>query len=141
MRQDLSKIADSSLKKDLNAKGQFQCKPTLQLQNCDTVFACGDILVVPEGCFADVKGLQHADDTAEQVGKNVVHLLEGKPLQNFSWSKTPIQKPMISSLGTKVGIGFMGMPNFMENFMARSFKCKDYYMSIKGSIYGKGKTW
>lgn len=134
-------LASDELKKDVTTRGQFSCRPTLQLASVDSVFCCGDILAVPEGYFADVKGLQHADDTAETVGKNVGLLLKKKPLQNFKWSKVPVNMPMMTALGPKVGVGHMGLPNFMENFMCRQFKCKDYYMSIKGKSYGKGKTW
>jgi apoptosis-inducing factor 2 len=136
-----AKIADESLQKDLTSRGQFSCRPTLQLQSTDSVFCCGDILAVPEGFFADVKGLQHADDTAMTVGKNVVLKLQQKPLVSFPWSKTMIDKPMMTALGPKVGIGYVGMPHFMENFLCRTVKCKDYYMSMKASTYGKGKTW
>ena len=135
------KLASDELKVDVTKRGQFNCKPTLQLQSFDSVFACGDVLSVPEGRYADVKGLQHADVTADVVGKNVVSLLSSKKLNDFKWSTKPINKPMMTALGPNVGVGFIGLPNFMENFMARSLKCKDYYMSLKGAEYGKGKTW
>lgn len=134
-------LADDSIKADVTERGQFACRPTLQLTSVDTVFCCGDILQVPDGSFADVKGLQHADETATAVGKNVALLLQKKPLVDFKWSKVPITKPMMTALGPSVGIGYMGMPNFMENFMAKTFKCKNYFMSFKGKSYGKGKTW
>ena len=111
------------------------------MKSVDTVFCCGDILQVPDGCFADVKGVQHADDTGAIVGRNVVLLLQNKPLVDFKWSKVPINKPMLTALGPKVGVGYVGMPHFVENFMVRSLKCKDYYMSLKGGSFGKGKTW
>lgn len=136
-----AKIANDALKQDVTPNGQFSCRPTLQLQSIDSVFCCGDILAVPDGCFADVKGLQHADDTATAVGKNVLLLLQQKPLLPFQWHTTMVDKPMMTALGPKVGLGYMGLPHFMENFMCRSFKCKDYYMGLKGSLYGKGKTW
>lgn len=136
-----AQLADDTLSADVTPRGQFNCRPTLQLQGCDTVFCCGDILAVPEGCFADVKGLQHADITADAVAVNVVNLLQEKPLKDFAWSKTPIVKPMMTALGPKIAVAYIGMPNFLENFMGRQIKCKDYYMSLKGKLYGKGKTW
>ncbi|CAB9523706.1 Apoptosis-inducing factor 2 [Seminavis robusta] len=134
-------IADDTLQKDVTDRGQFNCRHTLQLASTDSVFCCGDVLAVPEGYYADVKGLQHADMTAETVGKNVVAMLQQKPLADFAWSKTPINKPMMTALGPKIAVGYMGLPNFMENFLGRTLKCKDYYMSLKKSGYGKGKTW
>jgi NADH dehydrogenase FAD-containing subunit len=140
-----AKLADETLAKDLTARGQFNCRPTLQLQGCDTVYCCGDVLAVPEGCFADVKGSSHADSTADIVAANIILQLQGKEsspaLKEFAWSKTPINKPFMTALGPKIAVGYIGMPHFLENFMARSIKCKDYYMSLKGKGYGKGKTW
>jgi len=134
-------LADDALLVDVNERGQFSCRPTLQLKSVDTVFCCGDALEVPQGFYADVKGLVHADETGKAVAKNVVQLLKEKPLVDFKWSSKPIQKPMMTALGPKIGVGFIGLPNFVENFMCRTVKCKDYYMGIKGSHYGKGKTW
>lgn len=134
-------LADDKIQTDVTERGQFACRPTLQLASTDTVFCCGDILAVPQGCFADVKGVQHANDTAETVAKNVVFQLQKKPLVDFKWSKVPINKPMMTALGPSVAVGYMGMPNFMENFLGRKLKSKDYYMSLKGSSYGRGKTW
>merc|ERR1712241_1460571 len=57
------KLADASLKNDVSERGQFNCRPTLQLQSCDSVFAVGDIVVIPEGKYADVKGVYHAQGT------------------------------------------------------------------------------
>lgn len=135
-------IAGKALQKDVTSKGQFDCKPTLQLKSCDTVFCTGDILAVPDGCFADVKGILHAELTSETVGKNIVHMLKSKkPLVDFQWSKTPILKPMMTAMGPDVAVGYMGLFAFMENFLGRKLKCNDYYMGIQGSAFGKGKTW
>lgn len=135
-------LADEALKVDVTKRGQFQCRPSLQLQSQDTIFCCGDILAVPEGCFADVKGIMHGQQTGETVAKNIVASLQGMPLTEFKWSKVPIQKPMMTALGPTKGVGYLGLPNFMENFMTKKFKCKDYYMGVSGnSAYGKGKTW
>jgi len=136
-----AELADDTIKVDLTPQGQFNCQRTLQLEHCETVFVCGDILAVPEGCFADVKGMKHADDTAQVVGKNLALLLQQKKLVEFKWSKTAITKPMMTALGPAVGVGFVGLPAFMEDWMCRTFKCKDYYMSMKAKLYGKGKTW
>jgi len=137
-----AEIADEALKSNLNDRGQFKCRQTLQLQDCDTVFACGDIVAVPEGCFADVKGVKHAEETAKTVAKNVVLCLQKKEtLENFAWSKKPILKPMITALGPKVAVAFMGLPSFLENFMGRKIKCQSYYMNMHGKDYGKGITW
>jgi hypothetical protein len=84
-------LADDTLQKDLTKRGQFDCRHALQLQSTDSVICCGDILLsTPEGYYADVKGLLHANDTAATVGKNVVLQLQGKVLQDLKWSKTPI---------------------------------------------------
>lgn len=135
-------LADDTLKIDVTKRGQFQCRPTLQLQNQDSVFCCGDILAVPKGCFADVKGLMHGQQTAETVAHNIVATLQEMPLKDFKWSKVPINKPMMTSLGPNKGVGHIGLPNFIEDFIAKKVKSEDYYMSVNGnSMYGKGKTW
>ena len=64
-------LADGSIEESVTKRGQFKCKPTLQLSTCDTVFAVGDVLEVPEGKYADVKGMQHADDNVGIVGSMV----------------------------------------------------------------------
>lgn len=46
---------------------------------------------------------------------------------------------MMTALGTKVGIGELGLG--IGNLMCRNLKCKDYYMSLQAKTYGKGKTW
>ena len=157
-------LADDALNVDVTKRGQFQCRPTLQLKGQDSVFCCGDILDVPKGCFADVKGLMHGQQTGETVAHNVVAKLEEMPLKDFKWSKVPINKPMMTALGPNKGLGHMGksllvllllslhsnthklfapgLPNFMQNFIAKKVKSNDYYMSVNGnSMYGKGKTW
>lgn len=136
------KIVDATLSSDVSERGQFKCRPTLQLESCNTVFACGDIVAVPEGCYADVKGITHAETTAKTVAENVLSYLKKKALEDFPWSKTPINVPMITALGPNTGVAMMGMPfACMEDFLARKLKCKAYFMNMKGSEYGKGKTW
>lgn len=156
---------DKTLLKDVTDRGQFNCRFTLQLQSYDNVFCCGDILAIPttnEGSsyYADVKGSKHAEDTGEIVGENVVRYLLSSVtrkkddtntpssllLKEFKWSKVPIQSPMLTALGTSIGIGYFGenVPFFlhwMENFITKQMKCHDYYMSMKGKFYGKGITW
>lgn len=138
-----AKLADDILKVDLNECGQFHCRPTLQLAtSTDTVFCCGDIVAVPDGYYADIKGMMNAESTADIVATNIIALLQKKKtLKNFKWSSTPIVKPNITVLGPKTAIADMGLPNFIENFIGRTVKSKDFFMSIKGSSYGKGKTW
>lgn len=116
---------DDTLAKDTTERGLFSCRPTLQLASAETVFCCGDILEVPKGCYADVKGAVHAGATAETVAKNVVLLLQSKPLVDFKWSEKPITKPMMTALGPRIAVGYIRLPHFMENFIGRTFKCKD----------------
>lgn len=136
-------LADDALSSDVTSRGQFSCRPTLQLNGCDSVFACGDVVEVPEGCHADVKGIKHAEDTAKIVAANVVNSLSSKPLSEFKWSAKPVATPMMSALGPNVGVGDLGavVPNFMANVLCRKLKCKDYYMSLQKANFGKGKTW
>ena len=135
-------LASSELKQDVTSNGQFRCRPTLQLQSSDTVFCTGDVLAVPDGFYADVKGMKQLEDTAIIVAKNVVATLQQGPLQKFHWSKTPKNDMMITTLGPKKAIAFLPIPAFIANFMARKIKSTDFYMSVKaGSLYGKGKTW
>jgi len=140
-----AELVDEALATDVTKRGQFNCRATLQLQSCDTVFCCGDIVAVPQGCYADVKGIAHAEATAKTVAANVVKVLsKASPLSDFKWSKKPITNPCMTALGTKVGIGDLGMPRFMsgiENKLCRTMKCKDYYMSLQAKHFGKGKTW
>ena len=101
-------------------------------------------MAVPEGCYSNVKGLNHAMLTGVAVAENVLAMINGTPLKTFAWSNKPIQTPMMTALGPNVAIGSLGLPSFLanlENYKGRSFKCKDFYMSIQGGNYGKGKTW
>lgn len=137
-------IADSSIGDSVTDRGQFTCKPTLQLKSCDTVFAIGDVLEVPEGKYADVKGVVHAEATGKIAAYNIVQLLlhADKPaLKDFKWSSEPIRKPMMSVLGPSDGVGDLGLPFGIGSVLARKIKCKDYYVSLMGKNYGKGKTW
>ena len=116
------------------------------LSTCDTVFAVGDVLEVPEGKYADVKGMQHANDTSAIVALNIAQLLRfgeanKRKLKDFAWSDKPIVKPMMTCLGENHAVGDMGLPFPLGNFLGRKVKCKNYYMSIQGGKYGKGKTW
>ncbi|KAL3934437.1 MAG: hypothetical protein SGARI_003379, partial [Bacillariaceae sp.] len=136
-----NKIASKKLKKSVTDRGQFVCNDQLQLTSAPTVYACGDIVQVPKGKHADVKGTVHAEATATIVAYNVVQALtkEKPTLKPFKWSSTPITKPMMSALGPKHGVGdfYLGM----GSMMTRSFKSKDYYMGMMGKNFGKGKTW
>ena len=133
--------ADANLKKN----GQLICKPTLQLATAETVFACGDILAVPEGCFANVGGVQHCDDTAKVVAKNVLSVISGEPAAaTFAWSKKPVTTPCMTALGPNVGIGDLGLPGphlGLGDFMAKKVKCGDFYLGIQLKSFGKGITW
>lgn len=135
-----AKLADDALKKDVNERGQFNCRPTLQLQSCDSVFAIGDILSVPEGYYADVKGSMHAEATASTAAKNVVKYLKKKELKDFRWSKHPVEKPVMTTLSPNTVIADLGMPNFIQDFIGRKVK-GDYYIGMKQSKLGKGSTW
>lgn len=138
-------LLDSSLKESVTTKGQLDCQPTLQLKTCDTVFGVGDIVAVPEGCFADVKGMLHAELTGKTVAGNIVKLLSNDDaLVDFAWATKPVQTPCMSALGPKLGVGDLGLPRCMSgvgNMLCRKLKCTDYYMSIQGGNFGKGKTW
>lgn len=68
-------LADDELKANVSSRGQFICRPTLQLQNIDTVFACGDIVQVPEGKYADIKGVTHAEKTGQSKSLRVCHYI------------------------------------------------------------------
>lgn len=137
-------ILDSELKSSVAKTGQLNCKPTLQLETCGSIFACGDIVSIPEGKFADVKGMMHAEETAKTVAENVVNLLSGKPLSAFKWSDKPINMPVMTVLGPNVAVCALGMPGFMkgvENMLGKKLKGKDFFLSMKAKEYGKGKTW
>lgn len=138
-----NKFADDTIKADVTEKGKFRCRPTLQLEStCDTIFCCGDIVAVPDNHYADIKGMMNAEATATIVANNIVLYLQKKPLKHhMKWSKTPVVKPIITVLSPKVGIADMGLPHFMENALARSLKCKDFFLGLKGKNYGKGKTF
>ena len=77
------------------------CNDQLQLTSDPTVYACGDIVQVPQGKYADVKGIAHAEATAMVVAYNVVQALtkeQSSPkLKSFAWSSTPITKPMMTA--------------------------------------------
>jgi len=137
-------LMDNSLKASLTDTGQVSCRPTLQLDTCDSVFACGEIVCVPEGSFADVRGVLHAHETAKIVAKNVVGILSGKELSVFQWSKKPFNNMVMIVLNPQTGIGALGMPRFMsrvEDFICRTAKAKDFFLSIKAKEFGKNKTW
>jgi NADH dehydrogenase FAD-containing subunit len=132
-----AKLMDKSLAASVSSKGQLVCKPTLQLETCDTVFSCGDILHVPEGKFTDPKGFQHATSTATVVATNVKALLSGAKLVNFPWATSPVYAPVFSTFGPKVGVGDMGMPSLMsglEDSLCRTLKCKECVGPIKLEI-------
>lgn len=135
-------IMDDSLKESVTERGQLECKGTLQLQNCDTVFACGDIVAVPEGCFADIKGLKHGEDQSKIVAANVINVLKkNDKLADFKWHTKPVAMCM-TAMGPSVAIGCVPpMPGFVANFIGRKVKCKDYYMGLQAATFGKGKTW
>ena len=138
-------LVDSRLKDSVTARGQLDCKSTLQLKSSDTVFAVGDIVAVPAGSYADVKGMLHAETTGKTVSGNIVKLLSNNAtLQDFPWATKPVQYPCMSALGPNVGVGDLGLPRCMTgvgNLLCRKLKCADYYMSIQGANFGKGKTW
>ena len=139
-----SKLLNQSLQANVTERGQLVCRPTLQLQGCDTVFATGDIVKVPEGKFADTKGLMHGDETAKVVAKNVLHFLAGDNLGEFKWSDKPLNTPSFTALGPDLAIGDMGMPKFLsglEDMMCLKLKAGNFFASMKASGFGKGKTW
>jgi len=136
------KLADASLKKDVSKRGQFNCRSTLQLQSCDSVFAVGDIVVVPEGFYSDVKGTYHAQATGATAADNVVAFLQKKtPLADFAWSDKPIETPVMATLSRKDTVADMGMPNFLQNFMGRMLKSKNYFANLQRKNFGYGTTW
>ena len=103
--------------------------------------AVGDVLEVPEGKYADVKGMQHANDTLAIVALNTAQLLRfgeanKQKLRDFAWSDKPIVKPMMTCLGENHAVGDMGLPFPLGNFLGRKVKCKNYYVSIQGGKYG-----
>jgi NADH dehydrogenase FAD-containing subunit len=139
-----AKLLDDNLKSNVTENGQVSCRPTLQLDGCDTVFACGDIVKVPDGKYADVKGSMHAEAMAKTVAANVMNLMAGKELSSFKWSEKANNVPSFTALGPDVGVGDLGMPSFMggiENWMARKVKTADFFMTFRAADFGKGKTW
>jgi len=136
-------LADDALKKDVTKKGRFDCRPTLQLGSCDSVFAVGDIVAVPEGKHADVKGIYHAQATGATVAHNVVAFLQKSSgsLTDFAWSSEPIETPVMTTLSRKDTVADMGMPHFMENFMGRMIKGKNYFANMERKNFGYGTTW
>mmetsp|Transcript_21251 Transcript_21251/g.31463 ORF Transcript_21251/g.31463 Transcript_21251/m.31463 type:complete len:384 (+) Transcript_21251:24-1175(+) len=139
-----SKLLNQSLQANVTERGQLLCRPTLQLNGCDTVFATGDIVKVPEGKFADTKGLMHGDETAKVVAKNVLNFLSGDNLDEFKWSDKPLNSPSFTALGPGLAVGDMGMPKFLsgfEDWMCLKLKADDFFTSMKAKGFGKGKSW
>jgi len=139
-----SKLLNQSLQTDVTERGQLLCRSTLQLNGCNTVFATGDIVKVPDGKFADAKGSMHGDETAKLVAKNVLNFLAGDNLDEFKWSDKPLNVPSFTCLGPDLAVGDMGMPKFLsglEDWMCLKLKADKFFTSMKASGFGKGKTW
>lgn len=134
-----------NLKGDVTDRGQLNCRTTLQLASSDCIFACGDIVAVPFGCYGDCKGSVQAENMGTLVANNIANLAEGKKLDSFKWSNTPVTSPVMTVLSPNIGLTDLGfLPRFMnfaQNFICRKLKCQDYFMSLHGKSYGKGTTW
>lgn len=133
----------------VTSNGQLRCRPTLQLSEkdgqYDNIFACGDIVAIPDNKFGDVKGVVHAQSLAKTVARNIRSLASGddKALVEYPWSDTPVTASAIV-MSPDVCVGAFGLPSFMtcvENGMARYFKSKDFFVSMNAAKFGKGTTW
>ena len=133
----------------VTSNGQLQCCPTLQLSEkegrYDNIFACGDIVAIPENKYGDVKGVVHAQALAKTVARNIHTLASGntKNLVEYPWSDTPVTASAIV-ISPDVCVGAFGLPSFMtcvENGMGRYLKSKDFFVSMNAAKFGKGATW
>ncbi|KAJ1446354.1 hypothetical protein M885DRAFT_546881 [Pelagophyceae sp. CCMP2097] len=130
----------------VTAKGQVQTEPSLLIKGSKTVFAAGDIIEVPAGCFAPTSGFGKCEAHAKVVSANISAALAQKPLPKaHAWKTKPDLTPCVTALGPKVGVGDMGMPGCMggvEDLVARKFKCDSFFLGPKmGALFGMGKTW
>lgn len=138
-------LLEESLQTDVTDRGQISCRSNLQLDNCDTIFACGDILKIPEGKYGDIRGWIHAEATAKLAAANVIAFISGEEkLSDFAWSDEAMSTPAITILSPDVGVGDLGLPacmNGIQNFLARKLKGQDFFVGKLSSDFGKGETW
>ena len=133
----------------VTSNGQLQCRPTLQLLEkdgqYDHIFACGDIVAIPENKYGGVAGVPQAQELAKTVAQNIQSLASGnaESLVEYPWSDKPVTLSAIV-INPDVCVGAFGLPSFMaciENGMGRYFKSKDFLVSMNAAKFGKGTTW
>jgi len=145
-----SELLSDELKSCVTTRGQIKCRTTFQLEESDTIFACGDIIHVPEGAFRPIAGVPHAEGIAKIVAKNIQIMAAASAdkqtpkLKTFNWPKEPVTTPAITVLNPNVAVGDLGLPaclNFLQDAVSRKLKASDYFIGIQGKSLGKGSTW
>nr|KAJ3418385.1 Apoptosis-inducing factor 2 [Polyrhizophydium stewartii] len=100
-----------------DGKGFIRVKPTLQIASDEypNIFSLGNVAATGAALTS-----LNASKQAEIVTGNIIALLRGKPLENFT---IPKQNLIIVTLGPQTAFGEIPMvPNFMADFIGRTMK-------------------
>ena len=132
----------------VNEAKQIAARPTLQIDAADAppnVFATGDVVAIPEGCFGFQSGGTRAHAMGAVVAKNVRSLLAGKPLSaTMAWPTKPQTAPCISAFGPDDAVADLGLPACLAGLgdaLGRKIKSKDFFMGVQGKQFGMGTAW
>ena len=135
---------EAHLSTALTSRGQLQTEPSLRVSGTSSVFAVGDIVHVPEGCYAPASGFGKCAAQAAVVVPNVLATLKKKPgpLKQYKWATKPDLVPAMSAFGPTNAVADIGltlMPSWLEDLLARKFKAKSFFMAAKmGPTFGMG---
>lgn len=124
-----------------NRINQLLVKPTLQTTNDDSIFAFGDCCSCPDGNGKPIAPrAQAAQQMAKHTAKNIINLVENKPLTDFKYN----DKGSLVSLSKFASVGYMmgnlrGSNFFVEGWLARVMYIGLYRLH-QAALFGWPKT-
>ncbi|CAH0990585.1 NADH dehydrogenase [Sinobacterium norvegicum] len=124
-----------------NRINQLLVKPTLQTTNDDTIFAFGDCCSCPDENGKPIAPrAQAAQQMAKHTAKNIVNLINDKPLTSFKYN----DKGSLVSLSKFASVGYMmgnlrGSNFFVEGWLARVMYIGLYRLH-QAALFGWPKT-
>jgi len=141
---------------DLISK-RVKCLDSLAIDHKDSknIFACGDIVAIPQGRAAAAAPAATCEAMAPIVAANVISTLNGEECKNkFEFPEEPEERPCLVALGPEEGAGVLPCAmccygccggccgtGCLGNCMAAKMKSKDGFVGFKEGSFGKGKTW
>jgi len=135
---------------------RVHCKDTLAVDHpgAANIFACGDIVAIPQGKSPSAAPAQTIEEMAPVVASNVLAVLSAKSCEaKFEFPSEVTERPCMIALGPEKGGGLLPCAmccygccggcgtGCLGNCMTVSFKSGDGFVGFKSAGFGKGGTW